>query len=156
MVSGLRTELRQSRPFQSTEHEAFLSVLRTAAVLTDELEQVLKPEGISLAQYNVLRILRGAEPHGLCRNEVRDRMLTRMPDMTRLLDRMEHAGLVARARSQTDRRLVTTRITERAMQVLERVEDAVVEEHRRRFGHLGKSDMRRLIGLLERVRELGS
>ena len=153
MVSGLRKELRQSRPFQSIEHEAFLSVLRTAAVLSDELEQILKPEGISLAQYNVLRILRGAEPHGLCRNEVRDRMLTRMPDMTRLLDRMESAGLVARARSQTDRRLVSTRITDRAMQLLERVEDAVADEHRRRFGHLNKSEMRALIGVLEKVRE---
>ena len=153
MVSGLRRELRQSRPFQSTEHEAFLSVLRTAAVLSDELEQILKPEGITLAQYNVLRILRGAEPHGLCRNEVRDRMLTRMPDMTRLLDRMENAGLVARARSQTDRRLVSTMITDRALQVLGRVEDAVADEHRRRFGHLSKSEMRALIGVLERVRE---
>lgn len=152
-MSGLRRELRQSRPFQSPEHEAFLSVLRTAAVLSDELEQILRPEGISLAHYNVLRILRGAEPHGLCRNEVRDRMLTRMPDMTRLLDRMENAGLVARARSQTDRRLVSTRITDRALQVLERVEDAVAEEHRRRFGHLSKSEIHALIGVLERVRE---
>jgi DNA-binding MarR family transcriptional regulator len=153
VVSGLRKELRQSRPFQSIEHEAFLSVLRTAAVLSDELEQILKPEGISLAQYNVLRILRGTEPHGLCRNEVRDRMLTRMPDMTRLLDRMESAGLVARARSQSDRRLVSTRITDRAMQLLERVEYPVADEHRRRFGHLNKSEMRALIGVLEKVRE---
>lgn len=76
--------------------------------------------------------------------------------MTRLLDRMENAGLVARARSQSDRRLVSTRITDRAMQLLERVEDAVVEEHRRRFGHLSKSDMRTLIGLLARVRERGA
>lgn len=125
-------------------------------MLADELEQILKPEKISLAQYNVLRILRGAEPHGLCRNEVRDRMLSRMPDMTRLLDRMEGAGLVVRARSQSDRRLVTTRITGRAMQVLERVGDAVTEEHRRRFSSLSKSEIRTLIGLLERVREPGA
>ena len=83
-----------------------------------------------MAQYNVLCILRGAEPHGLCRNEVRDRMLTRVPDMRRLLDRMENAALVARPRSESDRRLVTTRITARAMQVLERVEDSVTEAHR--------------------------
>lgn len=156
MVSGLHKELRQSRPFQSAEHEAFLSVLKTGALLSDELEQILKPEGLSLPQYNVLRILRGAGPDGLCRNEVRDRMLTRMPDMTRLLDRMESAGLVARARSESDRRLVTTRITGRAMQVLERVEDAVTEEHRRRFRHLSKSELRTLIGFLERVREPGT
>jgi DNA-binding MarR family transcriptional regulator len=154
-TSALHKELRQGRPFQSAEHEAFLSVLRTAAVLADELEQILRPEGISLAQYNVLRILRGSEPHGLCRNEVRDRMLTRMPDMTRLLDRMESAGLVARARSERDRRLVTTRITDRAMQLLERVEGPVTDEHRQRFGHLSTSEIRTLIGLLERVREPG-
>lgn len=153
MVSALRKELRQKRPFETAEQEAFLSVLRTAAVLTDELEQILKPEGLSLAQYNVLRILRGAEPHGLCRNEVRDRMLTRMPDMTRLLDRMEKAGLVARARSHTDRRLVTTRITGRALQVLDLVEDAVVKKHRDRFGHLSKSEVRELITVLDRVRQ---
>jgi DNA-binding MarR family transcriptional regulator len=152
VASSLHKELRQSRPFQSAEHEAFLSVVRTAAVLSDELEQILKPEGITLAQYNVLRILRGAEPDGLCRNEVRDRMLTRMPDMTRLLDRMENAGLVARTRSETDRRLVTTRITKKALAVLDRVEDAVTEEHRRRFGHLSKAEIRTLIGFLDRVR----
>lgn len=156
MVSALRKELRQNRPFDTAEQEAFLSVLRTAAVLTDEMDQILRPEGLSLAQYNVLRILRGAEPHGLCRNEVRDRMLTRMPDMTRLLDRMETAGLVARTRSRTDRRLVRTRITERALQVLDRVGSTVTEEHRRRFGHLGKSEVRGLIVVLERVREPGA
>ena len=156
MVCGLAKELRQSRPFQSAEHEAFLGVLRTAAVLSDDLERILKPEGLSLAQYNVLRILRGAEPGGLCRNEVRDRMLTRMPDMTRLLDRMESAGLVARSRSATDRRLVTTRISQRAVQVLERLHDAVAEEHRRRFAHLSKSEIRTLLDLLERVRQPGS
>ena len=156
VVSRLHSELRQRRPFQGAEHEAFLNVLRTSAVLSDELEQVLKPEGISLAQYNVLRILRGAEPQGLCRNEVRDRMLTRMPDMTRLLDRMEAAGLVARARSASDRRLVTTRITAAATRVLDRVEDAVTAEHRRRFGHLSRSEVRTLISLLERVREPGA
>jgi DNA-binding MarR family transcriptional regulator len=151
--SGLRKELRQTRPFQSAEHEVFLSTLRTAAVLSDEIEQILRPEGISLTQYNVLRILRGAEPHGLCRNDVRDRMLTRMPDMTRLLDRMEEADLVARARSASDRRLVTTRITAPGLQILDRVDGAVNGEHRRRFGHLSKAEIRTLVGLLERVRQ---
>jgi DNA-binding MarR family transcriptional regulator len=154
VVSALHKEIRQSRPFHSSEQEAFLSVVRTAALLSDEVEHILRPEGISLAQYNVLRILRGAEPDGLCRNEVRDRMLTRMPDMTRLLDRMENAGLVARARSERDRRLVTTRITKQALAVLERVEGAVTEEHRRRFAHLRKAEVRSLIDLLERVREV--
>jgi DNA-binding MarR family transcriptional regulator len=79
-------------------------------------------------------------------------MLTRMPDMTRLLDRMEKSGLVARARSHADRRLVRTRITDRAVEVLDRVGHTVAAEHRRRFGQLSKAEVRSLIGLLERVR----
>ena len=82
MSSTLRDELRQTRPFQSLEQEAHLNLMRTAAVLTDRFELMLKPAGITPQQFNVLRILRGAGPDGLCRNELRDRMLTRMPDMT--------------------------------------------------------------------------
>src|SRR5687767_14181355 len=118
MVTTLRDEIKQTKPFSSLEQEAQLSVIRTASVLFDEVEQFLRPYGITATQYNVLRILRGAEPNGLCRNELRDRMLTRMPDMTRLLDRMEDAGLVERARDTKDRRLVTTRITKKATQLL--------------------------------------
>jgi len=136
----------------SPEQEAFLAIVRTAAQLTDQIEQVLRPEGIGTAQYNVLRILRGSEPGGLCRNQVRDRMLTRMPDMTRLLDRMEHAGLVARTRSTDDRRVVTTRITSAGLAVLDRLHDAVLDEHRRRLGHVGSGDLRMLSDLLEQVR----
>ena len=84
------------------------------------MEDLLKPYGISATQYNVLRILRGAGQGGLCRNELRDRMLTRMPDMTRLLDRMEEAGLVTRSREQEDRRMVLTQIAARGRRALER------------------------------------
>ncbi|HEV2643144.1 MAG TPA: hypothetical protein VGT98_10570, partial [Candidatus Elarobacter sp.] len=96
MTTDLREELRQRKPFASVQHEAYLNVIRTAALLTDDFERMLKPFGLSGAQFNVLRILRGAEADGLCRNEIRDRMVTRMSDMTRLLDRMEETGLVAR------------------------------------------------------------
>jgi DNA-binding MarR family transcriptional regulator len=153
MTRSLRTEIRQRRPFRSLEQEAYLSVVRTAALLTDRFEQMLRPAGITLAQYNVLRILRGAEPNGLCRNDLRDRMLTRMPDVTRLLDRMEAAGLVSRERSEEDRRLVTTRITARGGRLLERLEAPVAEEHRRRFHGLDEQHLATLIDLLGRVRE---
>jgi DNA-binding MarR family transcriptional regulator len=155
MTRSLRTEIRQRRPFQSLEQEAYLNVLRTAAVLSDGFEQVLRPSGITAAQYNVLRILRGAEPEGLCRNEVRDRMLTRMPDVTRLLDRLEAAGLISRERSTEDRRLVTTRITTRGSRLLDRLEAPVADEHKRRFGHLDGKQLATLIDLLSRVRALG-
>ncbi len=143
---------QQRRPTKALEQEAFLAVVRTAAALTDAIEQVLRPDGLTMAQYNVLRILRGAGPGGLCRNEVRDRMLTRMPDMTRLLDRMEDAGLVVRARSTEDRRLVTTRITPAGADVLERLAEPVAAEHRLRFEALTATETRALVALLDRVR----
>jgi DNA-binding MarR family transcriptional regulator len=155
MTNDLRTEIRQTRPFHSLEQEAYLSLVRTVAAVSDEFEQVLRASGVTLAQYNVLRILRGAEPKGLCRNELRDRMLTRMPDMTRLLDRMESAGLVGRARETEDRRLVITRITDEGRRILDELEGPVAGEHRRRFGHLDEGELRTLIELLGRVREDG-
>ena len=88
MSPDLKSELKQQKPFRSLHHEAELSLIRTANLLTDSFEQMLKPYGITGTQFNVLRILRGAEPNGLCRNEVSARLLNRMPDATRLLDRM--------------------------------------------------------------------
>ena len=153
MSPDLREELRQRKPFTDLEQEAQLSVVRTASLLVDAFEQMLKPYGITATQYNVLRILRGAEPDGLCRNELRDRMLTRMPDVTRLLDRMEDAKLVARSRGSEDRRLVSTRITSKGLRLLDEVQDAVSSEHMRRFQHLGKAQLKVLIDLLNTVRE---
>jgi DNA-binding MarR family transcriptional regulator len=153
MVRSLREEIRQRRPFESLEQEAHLNVVRTAAILSDSLDRVLKPAGISLAQYNVLRILRGAEPEGLCRNELRDRMISRMPDVTRLLDRMEEADLVRRERSTDDRRMVRTRITDRGSEILDRLAPQVTEQHRRGLGHLNESQLRSLIELLGQVRD---
>ena len=153
MTENLQHEIRQTRPFASPEQEAHLSIVRTAGLLDDAMEQVLRPAGITMAQYNVLRILRGAEPDGLCRNEVRDRMLTRMPDMTRLLDRMEAAGLVRRTRSAEDRRMVGTHITEQGLELLAALDADIMAEHERQLGHLGPDRLRTLIELLAAVRE---
>jgi DNA-binding MarR family transcriptional regulator len=153
MASDLRADLKQRMPFKSLPEKAHLGVVRTAAVLVDAFEQMLKPHGITATQFNVLRILRGAAPAGLCRNELRDRLLTRMPDVSRLLDRMEEGGLVSRARESDDRRMVTTRITAKGRRLLDAVEDDVTDEHRRRFGHLSKDQLRELIALLSMVRD---
>ena len=153
MTPDLRTEIRQAKSFTSLEQEAQLSIGRTDAVLSDALERMLKPFGISVTQYNVLRILRGAGPDGLCRNEVRDRLLTRMPDVTRLLDRMEDAGLISRTRSTEDRRLVTTRLTKRGRELVDSLDAPVAEEHRRRLGHLTERQLRTLIELLALARQ---
>jgi DNA-binding MarR family transcriptional regulator len=155
MSPSLQQELRQSKPFSSLQQEAYLSVVRTTSALTDQVEDLLKPYGISGTQFNVLRILRGAGEGGLCRNELRDRMLTRMPDMTRLLDRMEEAGLVTRSRERDDRRMVLTRITERGRELLEQLDGPVSELHREQLARLTDAQLRSLIDLLTRVRESG-
>ena len=153
MSSDLREQLRQRKPFESLQQEAYLNLARTEALLSDALEQVLKPYGISGTQYNVLRILRGAEADGLCRYEIRDRLITRMPDVTRLLDRMEDAGLVTRVRGSEDRRLVSTRLTKAGRELVDSLDEPVNEEHRRRLGHLSDPQLRTLIELLGLARE---
>jgi DNA-binding MarR family transcriptional regulator len=153
MTPNLREELRQQKPFKSIQQEAQLNVVRTGSMLVDAFEQMLKPYGITAAQFNVLRILRGAAPEGLCRNELRERLLTRMPDVTRLLDRMVDAGLVERAREGEDRRRVRTRMTPKARKLVDKLDKIVAEEHQRRFGHLGKDRLRELIDTLTEVRQ---
>lgn len=153
MTPDLQRELRQTRPFDSLYQEAYLNLSRTETVLSDGLARVLGASGLSLTQYNVLRMLRGAGDDGLCRNEIRDRLITRMPDVTRLLDRMEEAGLVSRVRSSIDRRQVNTTLTERGRELVDSLHDAVAAEHQRQLGHLDSTQLRALIDLLTRARE---
>jgi len=148
MPPALQEELKQNKPFRTLRQEAQLNLVRTANILSDAFEQMLKPRGITGTQYNVLRILRGAEPDGLCRNEVSQRLLNRMPDATRLLDRMEEAGLVTRERSTVDRRLVTTRITKKGRQIVDDLDDAADEQHEKALGHMSEQQLRTLIKLL--------
>jgi DNA-binding MarR family transcriptional regulator len=152
MPSTLREELKQNKPFNSIEQEALLSVVRTSAQLMDRFELFLRPHGITATQYNVLRILRGAEPAGLCRNELRDRMLTRMPDVTRLLDRMEEAGLVERTRDTDDRRMVTSRITRKASQLLATLDPLVAANEKTYFSGISREQIQTLIDVLDGIR----
>lgn len=152
MTTRLRDEIRQTKPFVSLEQEAQLSIERTAAVLGHATAEALKPYGITPTQYNVLRILRGAGPAGLCRNEVRDRLVTQVPDVTRLLDRMEETGLVERIRDTADRRMVNTHITRAGLNVLEELDAPIAEIHRRHLGHMSRRDLQQLIELLALAR----
>src|SRR5690606_1402808 len=129
-----------------------LSLGRTWAVLEHALAEALRPHGITPTQYNVLRILRGAGDGGLCRSEVMERMVARVPDATRLLDRMEAAGLIARERSSEDRRFVTTRITGQGLELLAELDGVVVDLHQRQFSALDEEELRDLIALLGLVR----
>ena len=127
------------------EEGAFLDLVRTWDLLSRGPAQLLKNEDLSPTQYNVLRILRGA-PEGLSCGEIAGRMITRDPDVTRLLDRMEKRGLISRCRETKDRRMVMTRITTDGLRLLARLDDPVEEMHRRQLGHLGKD---RLLALKE-------
>ena len=153
MPSTLREELKQNKPFVSVEQEAFLSIVRTSALLMDRVELFLRPYGITLTQYNVLRILRGAASEGLCRNDVTQRMIAKVPDGTRLLDRLESAGLIARARDSDDRRQVTTRITNAGLKLLDELDNPVQELHRKHFSALNKTELRTLVKILGDVRD---
>jgi len=152
MGRELRDEIKQGKPFESLEQEALLSIERTAAVLMHGFADSLKEYDITPTQYNVLRILRGAGRAGLCRNEIRDRLVAQVPDVTRLLDRLEESGLVERERAEQDRRLVTTRITKTGLALLGRLDGPVARSHRERLGHLSAAQLRSLIGLLAQVR----
>jgi len=149
----LQDELKQTRPWGNLQEEVAISILRTAAVLEHETAQVLKPAGITTTQYNVLRILRGAGELGLCRNEVGERLIRSVPDVTRLLDRMEELGLIDRRRSGSDRRFVTTFITARGQEVLAALDERVVTFHRERLAHLTDEQLRAVVTLLEGVRD---
>lgn len=153
MASVLQRELKMTRPFASLAQEAHLGIARTAAVLEHAVEEAFRAERITATQFNVLRILRGAGDAGLCRAEIAARMIRRVPDVTRLIDRLEEAGFVRRDREGHDRRYVTTRITPKGLALLEGLDARVNAMHEALLGHLGESRLRRLITLLDAVRE---
>ena len=118
MSSKLQDEIRQTIPFQCVREELALNLSRTAAMLSHEMEQGLRGYGLSATQYNVLRILRGAGAAGLCQYEVADRLVAQVPDVPRILNRMEKAGWVQRTRGVLDRRVVTATLTERGQRLV--------------------------------------
>jgi DNA-binding MarR family transcriptional regulator len=133
------------------QETAFLDLLRTTDMLSRGLAQLLKTEELSATQYNVLRILRGA-PDGLPCGEIASRMITRDPDVTRLLDRLEKRGLIVRWRETKDRRMVMARIKPEGLKVLARLDEPVEQTHRQQLGHLGRERLRELTELLEAAR----
>jgi DNA-binding MarR family transcriptional regulator len=153
MVGRLRETIRQRRPFRSSEAEAFLNIEHTADALMRGLTELLKGVDLSPTQYNVLRILRGASPGGLACGEIAERMVTRDPDITRLLDRLARRGLIERARDGRDRRVVTTTITPEGTELVGRLDTPVERLHARQLSHLGERSLARLVELLEKARE---
>jgi DNA-binding MarR family transcriptional regulator len=155
MSRKVQDEIRQSKPFAQLETEALIALELTADRLMAEGAQLLKTWDLSPTQYNVLRILRGAEPDGLACGRIGERMVTHDPDITRLLDRLEKRGMVERRRDGNDRRVITTRITAAGLDLLEQLDQPVENFNRQRLGHLGPQRLRMLIELLEQVRSGG-
>lgn len=151
MTSKLRDEIKQERPFGSPEQLAYLNVQRTASVLGRGLSEVLRRSGVTRTQYNALRILRGADGPLTC-SEVGERMITRDPDVTRLLDRLEEKELVQRERSAEDRRVVVSEITEKGREVVDDLDEPVARLHEKQLGHLGEEKLQTLTSLLEEAR----
>jgi DNA-binding MarR family transcriptional regulator len=139
----------------SPEEAAFLELVRTTDLLSRGLVQIFKTEDVSPTQYNVLRILRGA-PEGLACGEIANRMITRDPDVTRLLDRLEKRGLISRCRETKDRRTVMARITPEGLKLLGRLDEPVQAAHRKQLGHLGRERLRALVDLLGISRSRGA
>jgi DNA-binding MarR family transcriptional regulator len=150
--SRLQAELKQKIPFASREQEAYLALLRTADALQSNLEAKLKEFGLTGTQYNVLRILRGAGPEGLPCSEVGERMITRDPDITRLLERLQKRGLVERSRGKRDRRVVCGKITAAGLKLLREMDRPVEKCGREMLRHVGQEKLQQLIDLLELVR----
>jgi DNA-binding MarR family transcriptional regulator len=142
---------RTPRRAPSAEEAAYLDLIRTADLLSRPVAQLLKTVDLSPAQYNVLRILRGS-PDGLTCGEIANRMITRDPDITRLLDRLEKRRLIARGRDGKDRRVVLARIGPGGLDVLASLDQPVRDAHRRLLGHLGEERLRALAGLLAACR----
>jgi DNA-binding MarR family transcriptional regulator len=153
-VARLAEEIKMTKPFSLLEEEATLSLVRTADVLFQRAGELLKPFDISPAQYNVLRILRGAKEALAC-GQIAERMVSRDPDITRLLDRMERRGLITRARDGQDRRVVKTEIHSKGLRLLEEIDPIIAAHHQRQFAGFGEKKLRQLVEWMDQIRESG-
>ncbi len=150
--SPVRREIQQGRPFRSPADEAAVALMRTTDLLRTALSGIVEPAGITLQQYNVLRILRGSSPEPLPTLEIAHRMIEHAPGITRLLDRLEAKQLVRRQRCREDRRQVHCWITPAGLELLERLEEPVHGEVQRGFARLSVADDQRLLALLDLLR----
>ncbi len=153
MASPTQGGVKQPRrPLRAPEVEAYVNLLRAADALARGVEQLLGSAGLTGAQYNVLRILRGAGGEGLACREIGERIITRDPDITRLLDRLEARKLITRARDRRDRRVMAVRITREALRILKKLDGPVLQLHRRQLRHLGTRKLAALNRLLQEAR----
>lgn len=153
MAGKLKQEIKQTKPFASVHEEVVLSMMRTADQLAGPMSELLREATLSLSQYNVLRILRGADADGLPCGEISERMVRRDPDLTRLLDRLETRGLVTRSRGTADRRVVRASISEEGLRLLASLDEKMDATVRATLAHMPKARLKALCELLEEARE---
>ena len=152
MAGRLQQEIQQTKAIRLLEEETALNIARTADVLMLAFLDVLKPYALSPTQYNVLRILRGAGESGASCKDIGGRLVTRDPDVTRLMDRLEKRGLLTRDRAKEDRRVVAHRLTRAGLDLVNELDRPVEELHRKLMRHMKPERLRELIGLLEELR----
>ena len=151
-MSKLQEEIKKKLPFDSLEHEAILNLIRTTDQFEILFSRLFREYSLTNSQYNVLRILRG-EGKPLPILEIASRMLVVVPGITGLIDRLEEAGWVKRARCENDRRVIYVAATEKTIEVLQKMDEAVTNLHKKLVGHLSSAELKELIRLLEKARE---
>ena len=149
---ALQIEIAQNRPFHSVKAEIAVSILRTAALIERHFAQVVARTGLTIQQYNVLRILRGAGAEGMPTLVIRDRMIHAAPGITRLLDKLEKAGLARRERTSPDRRQVFCYITDKGLAILNGLDEEMRDADEVAVGSLSEAEQKQLLRLLENVR----
>jgi len=152
-MTSLKLEIVQERPFASPREEAFLNLLRTAACLDRVFHRQTREWGLTSTQYNVLRILRGAQPSGLTCSAIRERMIAADPDITRLLGRLKALQLIRQQRDSKDRRVVWTQISDTGLELLRQMEPVIAQLPTELLGHLDDGKITQLIQLLEEARK---
>lgn len=158
MSPALQSDLKKKHGFDSPEQQAYLNLARTHAQLTGPFAWLFREHGLSEATYNILRVLRGVRKNpengsdALPSGEIGGRLVTRLPDVTRLVDRLVEAGLVERTRGAEDRRVVLARITTQGLSMLRKLDKPVLDLHAQTLGHLTRQELRELNRLLEKAR----
>lgn len=153
MARSLQKELKQKKPFTNLEDEAYVALVRTTDMLAYDTATLFKAHGITGTQYNVLRILRGSSLEGLSCQEIGQRLITKVPDVTRLLDRLEQQDFIRRERQSDDRRVVKVWINEKGLALLDKLDAPVEDIHLRQFSHIGKEKLQTLIAILAEIRD---
>lgn len=152
-MSKLKEEIQQSRPFSGLAEEALLNLMRTADCLQRNMQRAVRAHGLTSTQYNVLRILRGAQPVGLTCSAIGERMITADPDITRLLARLKKMGFIRQQRDKKDRRVLWTFISPAGLHLLAQLDPVVEKLPEQYLGHMDVAELDQLIRLLEQARK---